>query len=135
MLDPQMELVEHLYDSFNRRDEACIEAICDEAMEFFPVVTAEAVGREAPYSGAAGLHEYMADVSQIWEELQITPTEIERRGSLLLVTGRVYARSRELGIRDVPVAWIWELRDGLFVRGEVFPDPAQAGQRFAAIAA
>jgi ketosteroid isomerase-like protein len=131
MLEAEMELVERLYDCFNRRDEACIVAICDEEMEFFPIVTAEAVGREAPYIGPAGLGDYMADVAQIWEELQITPSELERRGSTLLVRGRVYARSRELGIRDVPVAWIWEVRDGRFVRGEVFPDPEQAVQRFA----
>ncbi len=135
MPDPEMALVERLYDCFNRRDEACIVAICDEEMEFYPVVTAEAVGREAPYTGPAGLHDYMADVAQIWEELQITPNELERRGGTFLVRGRVYARSRDLGIRDVPIAWIWEVRDDRFVRGEVFPDPEQAVQRFAAIAA
>jgi ketosteroid isomerase-like protein len=132
MPDPWMTLVERLYDCFNRREEVCIEALCDEEMEFFPVVTAEAVGRQAPYTGPTGLHDYMNDVAQVWEELQITPNELERRGDLLLVRGRVYARSRDLGIRDVPVAWIWEVRDDRFVRGEVFPDPEQATQRFAA---
>ncbi|HXS48024.1 MAG TPA: hypothetical protein VN756_11240, partial [Solirubrobacterales bacterium] len=58
--------------------------------------------------------------------------ELRRRGNSLLVRGRVYARSRELGIRDLPVAWIWEVRGDRFVRGEVFPDPEQAGVRFAA---
>jgi ketosteroid isomerase-like protein len=135
MPDSQKALVERLYGCFNRRDEAGITAICAEEMEFFPVVTAEAIGREAPYTGPAGLHEYMADVAQVWEELLITPAELELRGSTVLVRGRVYARSRELGIRDMPVAWIWEVRDGLFVRGEVFPDPEQAVMRFAAIPA
>ncbi len=106
--------------------------LCDESMEFFPVVTAGAVGREAPYRGKAGLRDYLADVAEVWEELQISPAEVESRGDALLVRGRVYARSRELGIRDVPVAWIWQLRDGRFVRGEVFPDPEQATARFAA---
>ena len=105
------------------------------AMEFFPVVTAEAVGRDAPYLGSTGLRDYLADVAQIWEELQITPSEVEVRGQVLLVRGRVYARSRELGIRDVPVAWIWQVRNGRFVRGETFPDPEQAAPRFAAISA
>ncbi len=127
-----LALVRRLYDCFNRRDEDCIVSLCDERMEFFPVVTAEAIGREAPYSGPGGLRDYLADVAQIWEELQISPSEVEARGAVLLVRGRVYARSRELGIRDVPVAWIWEVRDGLFIRGEVFPDPEQAAARFAA---
>ena len=43
-----------------------------------------------------------SDVATIWEELQITPSLVERRGDSILVRGRVYARSRELGIRDVP---------------------------------
>ena len=73
-------------------------------------------------------------MAQVWEELRITPSEIERRGGALLVRGRVYARSRDLGIRDVPVAWIWEIRDAQVVRGEVFTDPEQATQRLAAIA-
>ena len=128
-----LALVERLYEGFNRRDETCIVELCDPSMEFFPAVTAEAVGREAPYGGEAGLRDYLADVATVWEELQITPAEVEAHGDSLLVRGRVYARSRELGIRDVPVAWIWQLRGGRFVRGEVFPDPEQATTRFAAI--
>jgi ketosteroid isomerase-like protein len=132
MSDSRLALVERLYECFNRRDEAGIVGLCDEEMEFFPVVTAEVVGRDAPYGGAAGLRDYLADVAEVWEELQISPGEVERHGNRLLVRGRVYARSRDLGIRDVPVAWIWEVRDGRFVRGEVFPDPEQAVARFAA---
>jgi ketosteroid isomerase-like protein len=135
MPESPLALVRRLYECFNLRDEGGIVELCDESMEFFPVVTAEAIGRDAPYVGAAGLRDYLAAVAQIWEELQITPSEVEARGEVLLVCGRVYARSRELGIRDVPVAWIWHVRDGRFVRGEVFPDPEQAIARFAAIPA
>jgi len=131
MRDLRMALVERLFDAFNRRDAGEIAALCDEKLEFFPVATAEAIGREAPYTGANGLHDYLADVGKVWDELLITPRELERRGDTLLVRGRVYVRSREQGIRDMPVAWIWEVRDGRFVRGEVFPDPEQAVARFA----
>lgn len=127
-----LALVKRLYECFNRRDEDCIVELCDERMEFFPVVTAEAVGRDAPYKGQAGLRDYLADVAQVWDELRISASEVEARGGTLLVRGRVYARSRDLGIRDVPVAWIWGVRNGRFVRGEVFPDPEQAIARFAA---
>jgi ketosteroid isomerase-like protein len=133
--ETHLELVERLYECFNRREEACIADLCDDEMEFFPIVTAEAIGRDAPYKGRGGLSAYLDDIAEVWEELQITPSQVERRGDLLLVRGRVYARSRELGIRDVPVAWIWGVRDDLFVRGEVFPDPEQAVERFARVAA
>jgi ketosteroid isomerase-like protein len=135
MPESPLALVRRLYECFNLRDEGGIVELCGDSMEFFPVVTAEAVGRDAPYEGPTGLRDYLADVAQVWEELQITPSEVEARAGVLLVRGRVYARSRELGIRDVPVAWIWHVHDGRFVRGEVFPDPEQAIARFAAISA
>jgi sigma-B regulation protein RsbU (phosphoserine phosphatase) len=126
------DLVEGLFDAFNRRDVDAITALCDPALAFFPVGTAEAVGRTGPYVGPEGLRDYLDDVEQAWEDLQITPKVVERRGGSLLVRGRVYVRSRELGIRDMPAAWIWDVGDGRFVRGEVFRDPEQAVQRLAA---
>jgi len=128
----ERELVERLYGAFNRRDLEEIVALCDQGLGFFPVGTAEQIGREAPYVGPAGLDEYLRDVEQAWDELLITPSVVERHGSSLLVRGRAYARSRPLGIRDVPVAWIWDLEGDKFVRGEVFRDPEEALQRLAA---
>jgi ketosteroid isomerase-like protein len=130
--DSAPALLERLFECFNRRDRECLVELCDERMEFFPVGTAGAVGREAPYAGQAGLREYLADVAEAWEELRISPGEVEIEGETILVRGRVYARSRELGIRDIPVAWVWRLRAGRFVRGEVFLDPAEGAARFAA---
>jgi serine phosphatase RsbU (regulator of sigma subunit)/ketosteroid isomerase-like protein len=126
------DLVERLFEAFNRRDADEIEAVCDPALNFFPVGTAEAIGRTAPYLGPAGLRDYLEDVDSAWEELLITPTAIEQQNGSLLVHGRVYVRSRELGIRDVPMAWVWEVSGGRFVCGEVFPDPDQALLRLAA---
>lgn len=122
-------LIGRLFHAFNHRDAETIVELCSEEMEFSAVTAAEA-GREAPYRGRNGLRDYLADVERIWEELLVTPSRVERRGDRLLVVGRVYVRSRELGIRDMPVAWIWVLRDGSFVRGEVFVDPDAALARF-----
>ncbi len=128
----EQELIERLYNAFNRRDTAEIVAVCDPRMDFFPIGTAEQVGREAPYVGPEGLSEYMRDVERAWDELQIVPKVVEAYGDSLLVRGRVYARSRPLGIRDMPVAWIWDLADGTFTRGEVFRDPEEAVRRLSA---
>jgi ketosteroid isomerase-like protein len=133
MSDDYGQLVEHLYEAFNQRDEAGVMALCDERMEFYPIATAEAVGRMDPYVGPEGLREYLADAAQIWEELLITPSQVEECDRRLLVRGRVYARSRELGIRDMPLAWIWEVRGGRFVCGEVYPDLQNAFEQFSAI--
>jgi serine phosphatase RsbU (regulator of sigma subunit)/ketosteroid isomerase-like protein len=125
------ELIERLFDAFNRRDLDEITGLCDEGLDFFPVGTAEAIGRTAPYVGPEGLRDYLGDVERAWEELLVTPKVIERRNGSLLVRGRIYVRSRELGIRDMPAAWIWDVADGRFVRGEIFRDPEQAVLRLA----
>jgi serine phosphatase RsbU (regulator of sigma subunit)/ketosteroid isomerase-like protein len=130
--EPEEDLVDRLYAAFNRRDGEEIVALCDEKMAFFPIGTAEQIGRDAPYTGPEGLHEYLLDVEQAWDELLINPKVVENHGGSLLVRGRVYARSRQLGIRDMPVAWIWDVGDGRFVRGEVFRDPEEAVRRLAA---
>lgn len=122
-------MVDRLFEAFNRRDAGAIAALCDDELEFF-AVTAEKAGRDAPYAGPAGLQEYLADVGKVWEELLVTAIEIERRESRLLVRGRVYLRGRKLGIRDMPAAWVWDVRDGRFTRGEVFADPDDAALRF-----
>jgi ketosteroid isomerase-like protein len=129
MDDGCRELIERLFDAFNRRDAEEIVVLCDEEMEFF-AVTAEQVGRPDPYVGAEGLRDYLNDVATVWEELLITPQEVEQRGRSLLVRGQVYLRSRALGIRDMPTAWIWELRGEQFVRGRVFADPEEAIRAF-----
>ncbi len=134
MAEQRVALVERLFEALNQRDVRGIAAVCEAGVEFSSVAD-DAFGRSAPYVGPTGLRDYVVDVARTWEELLMTPCEVERRRDRLLVHGRVYVRSHELGIRDMPVAWIWELRDGRFARGEVFPDPEQAVARFAAMPA
>ncbi|HEX7293223.1 MAG TPA: nuclear transport factor 2 family protein [Solirubrobacterales bacterium] len=125
-------LIERLFEAFNRRDQAGIVAVCDENMEFH-AVTAEEVGRTDPYVGPEGLRDYLADVAKVWEELLITAKEVEDKGGCLLVRGRVYLRSRDLGIRDLPASWIWEVHEGRFVSGRAFVDQRLAEEHFAAL--
>jgi len=127
------ELVERLFDAFNRRDANEIVAVCDERMEFF-AITAQELGHGKPYVGTEGLRAYLDDVAAVWEALLITPTEVEQAGDVLLVRGRVYLRSRALGIRDMPTAWIWELEQGRFIRGRVYIDPGEATEIFSGAA-
>jgi ketosteroid isomerase-like protein len=125
------QLVEALFNAFNRRSEERISELCDERMEFVPV-TAALTGRSEPYVGRAGLREYLDDVERAWEELTVSAGEVVVRGELVLVIGRVYARSRESGMRDLPAAWIWRLRDGRFDYGRVYSETEAALEAIAA---
>lgn len=125
MAESASDLVKQLFDAFNRRSEERIRALCEEHVEF-TAVTAEAAGRSEPYVGHDGLREYLSDVGRVWEELQVSAGEVREQGDLVLVIGRVYTRSRELGMRDLPVAWVWRLREGRFVYGRVYAEPQEA---------
>jgi ketosteroid isomerase-like protein len=129
MADAPETMVGRLFNAFNQRDILEIVELCAPRMEFF-TITAQEMGRGGPYVGPDGLRDYLEDVERFWEELLITPGRVERRDDRLLVIGRVFVRNRELGIRDMPVAWIWQVEDGFFVRGEVFADPDEAVNRF-----
>ncbi len=131
MAEAPEALVGRLFHAFNQRDAETIVGLCSEQMEFV-AVTGEEAGRERPYRGRDGLRDYLADVERIWEELLITPSRVERRGERLLVVGRVYVRSRELGIRDMPVAWIWDLRGRPLRARRGLRRPRAAVSRFAA---
>jgi ketosteroid isomerase-like protein len=129
MASEHLTLVERLFDAFNRRDSEEMASLCDPEMAFFPI-TAQEIGREAPYVGPEGLDAYLDDVAAIWEELLVRATQVDSLGDQVMVHGRVYVRSRERGIRDLPAAWLWQVREGRFVRGEVFTDPHHAGKAF-----
>ncbi len=87
-------------------------------------------------SGRRACADYLADVAQIWEELLITPSEVEREARSAAGPGpRLRAQPRARHPRHARSAWIWEVRDGRFVRGEVFPTRSRRATRFELVAA
>src|SRR6476646_5197596 len=70
MADSPETLVGRLFNAFNQRDVSELVGLCSPRMEFF-AITAEEVGRGAPYVGPDGLRAYLEDVERFWEELLI----------------------------------------------------------------
>jgi len=60
------------------------------------------------------------------------PARYRELDDRILVLGRVYARSGGQ-IVDSSAGWVWEVRDGTIVRGQVFSDP-EAALRFVGVA-
>jgi ketosteroid isomerase-like protein len=121
-------MIETLFEAFNRRDVDAVLALCHPELEFVSV-TAQFANRSQPYEGHEGMRRYFADVEETWDELQVTAREFHgdpEEG--VLVIGRVVARSKQRGLRDMPAGWIWRLRDGLFAYGRVYEDPHEAAQ-------
>jgi ketosteroid isomerase-like protein len=119
-----IDVVKAMFAAFAGRDLESVLGLADPEIEFSSV-TGERAGRTEPYRGHAGLREYFRDVVAVWEELRLTPREFRSHGDLVLVTGKVSARSRARTVTG-STGWIWRVRDGKVVYGRVYASAADA---------
>jgi ketosteroid isomerase-like protein len=112
------EIVRELFDAFGRRDATALLALAHPDIVFRPP-TGRLAGRAEPYRGHDGLRTYLADVARVWQELRSEPDEYVELEDRVLCTGRVYAWGVGRVI-DAPAGWVWRLRDGRVLEGEVF---------------
>jgi ketosteroid isomerase-like protein len=119
------ELVRRAYLAFSERDLDALLEIADPQIQIH-TVTGMLAGRDEPYRGHQGLLEYLRDVSEMWDEIELMPNDFhELSDSRLIVFGRVRAR-RELAVIDAPNAWLWEVAEGRIRSARVFGDPQGA---------
>jgi ketosteroid isomerase-like protein len=119
------DLVRRAYKAFSERDLESLMEIADPRIEIH-TVTGMLAGREEPYRGEEGVTEYLRDVAEMWDEIELTATEFhELSESRIVVFGRVRAR-RELAVIDAPNAWLWEVGEGRIRSARVFGDPQTA---------
>ena len=124
MIATDIEVVKSTFAAFAARDLKAVLALADPDIEFSAVTGGQA-GRTGPYRGHDGLRQYFRDVVSVWEELVLTPREFRSSGDLILVTGRVSARSRSRTVTG-STGWIWRVRDGKVVYVRVYASAADA---------
>ena len=124
MIAADIEVVKAMFAAFAARDLETVLALADPDIEFTGV-TGEHAGRTDPYRGHDGLRAYFRDVADVWEELRLTPREFRAAGELVLVTGKVSARSRARTVTG-STGWIWQVRAGKVVYGRVYASAADA---------
>jgi ketosteroid isomerase-like protein len=117
-------VVKAVFAAFAERDVERVLELIDPEVEF-TALTNDFAGRTEPYRGHEGIREYFRDVSRVWDELRLTPRDYREIGDVVLVTGRVSARS-SARIVDGSTGWIWRVRDGRVVYGRVYPSAAEA---------
>jgi ketosteroid isomerase-like protein len=113
-----------MFAAFAARDLETVLSLADPEIEF-TAVTGEHAGRTDPYRGHDGLREYFRDVAAVWEELRLTPREFREEGGLILVTGKVSARSQRRTVTG-STGWVWRVRDGKVVYARVYASAADA---------
>jgi ketosteroid isomerase-like protein len=119
-----IKLVKAMFAAFAARDLETVLSLADPEIEF-TAVTGEHAGRTDPYRGHDGLREYFRDVAAVWEELRLTPREFREEGGLILVTGKVSARSQRRTVTG-STGWVWRVRDGKVVYARVYASAADA---------
>jgi ketosteroid isomerase-like protein len=119
------QLVGRAYQAFSKRDMQALLEIADPAIEIH-TVTGMLAGRDEPYKGHEGLFEYLRDVAETWDEIEMHAGEFHKLSDTrVIVFGRVRAR-RQLAVIDAPSAWLWEVADGRIRSARVFGDPQAA---------
>jgi ketosteroid isomerase-like protein len=112
MASDYVALARRAYRAFADQDFAGLRELSDPEIEVH-TVTGAVAGREEPYRGHAGLEQYLCDVGEVWDEIELYPHEfLELDGERVLVLGRVRAK-REGSTIDTPNAWLWEFRGDL----------------------
>jgi ketosteroid isomerase-like protein len=119
-----VSVVKAVFAAFAERDlERLIELVHPELE--FATVTSDYAGRTEPYRGHDGMREYFRDVSQVWDDLRLTPREFQEVNGSVLVTGRVTARS-PARILEGSTGWIFQVEDGLVIYGKVYASAVDA---------
>jgi ketosteroid isomerase-like protein len=124
VVSTDIEVVKATFAAFANRDLDTVLALVDQDVEL-TAVTGEEAGRTRPYVGYDGMREYFRDVGAVWEELRLTPREFRSVGDLILVTGRVSARSKSRTVTG-STGWVWRVRDGKIVYVRAYPSAADA---------
>jgi ketosteroid isomerase-like protein len=119
-----IDVVKAVFAAFAERD---VAGVLEHAHPdiVFSAVTSDYAGRTEPYRGHEGLRQYFRDVAEVWEDLRLTPTEFRMVGDVVLVTGRVNARSPARVVSG-STGWVWRLREGKVVYARVHPSAADA---------
>src|SRR5687768_11100444 len=117
-------LVQRAYEAFTRRDVEGLVETCAEDVEF-NLPTAQLTRVVLPYRGHDGLRVCVRDAARVWSELRLEPREFRERGDLVVAIGRVYAWGAGRVV-DMPAAWVWEIRDGLVARLNVYESADEA---------
>lgn len=88
------------------------------------------------YRGHDGIRDYLSETRRDWRTVAISYDDIREDGpGCIVAVGRVAASSADGRTTfERPQACVAEFRDGRFVRGRIYGDPAEATMRAAQIA-
>jgi ketosteroid isomerase-like protein len=124
---PPKTVIRRAYEAFAARDVETLRALSTPDLEI-KALTGVLADRPEPYRGAEGIAQYIADVSEVWDELELEPVDFHPlQSGEFLVYGRVRARRGSMRL-DSANAWLWRLEGELVRSVEVFGDLVEASE-------
>jgi len=120
------EVIRALFDAFARRDLSAALKLMAQDVEFSPQGTQKRIGRGAPYGGHEGIREYCADVQVAWESLEIEAHSLRAVAGGVAAFGVARGRPARGEPIELPVFWVFRLRDGLVVNARAVATAQEA---------
>ncbi len=125
MVSEARETIRRLAMAFNDGDIEGMIADLDPEAELYPL-RAQLEGKA--YRGHDGARQMVADLAEDWEYMRIAVDELFDAGEDQVVAlCRLRSRGRASGMDlDVPIAFVWRLRDGKVAYSRSFSEQADA---------
>ncbi|MGH2951555.1 MAG: nuclear transport factor 2 family protein [Solirubrobacterales bacterium] len=118
------EVIRRLLEAFNAGDVEGMVALTHPEGEIYPM-RAQLEGRG--YQGHEGIREMMVDLREDWDDLEMEAQEFIEGDDATAVIGRLRGCGRASGVDvDVPMGWVWRVRDGRAVYAKAYSQQADA---------
>jgi ketosteroid isomerase-like protein len=123
-------MVRRAYAALAERD---FEALSELAVPDFELDVTDRVLNPATYCGEEGLRQFLAEVDELWESMDMKIERLVERDDevLALLLVDIKGRGSGLTLQD-RIAQRWTSRDGKFVRMQVYADQEAALAEFEA---
>jgi ketosteroid isomerase-like protein len=109
-----LEVVDHLYELFDRREFAAAAEYASDEMEWHPYL---AHLRAEPFRGPDGVLEFMSELFANFEDFRIERQRFIEVADSVIVFCSSTARGRVSGVElNIDTIHVWDLRDGKVAR-------------------
>jgi ketosteroid isomerase-like protein len=121
------QYVERLKLAYEAFDEGGVEAILDRVAPDFELRDRESAPDRSTLVGGEGILELVRLNMEVFDELQLEPTEFIDRGEVVIVVLRMHVRGRSSGAAvDSETVHAWEFSEGRATRMQVYANRQRA---------
>jgi ketosteroid isomerase-like protein len=124
MSQENLEVVEHLFRAFNRRNMPAFLELLAPDVEWVPIL---AILEGRVYRGHGDVQQWVEDLAVDWEFFEVHYEELRDLGDRVLIFGHWRARGRASGVEsEQPGTWLCEIKGGKVVQLQTFTDRTDA---------